>query len=407
MDVCCRSDQNNFVYVENDGKYDIWLEEGVRIGSSYTKEECLDYDEDVLMVDSTSDNPEVDKVILGDIAERNKKVVLDILKRFEKVFITTTTDGNATLPIRHDIVLKDKTKIGRKIQYGRISQIEREEQKKFVKDLLDRNLVEEGDGSFIAPLILVKKKDGTKRIVVDYRQLNDNTVRDNYPIPRIDDTIDRLHGMKVFSTLDATDGFWQILMEEVAKRYTGFMVDGVHYWWKVMPMGLKNAPITFQRAMHMVLKELIGECCLVYMDDIIIYGKDEATHWANLATVLGRLSEYNIAIKPKKCRIGFSKTEYMGFIVGKDGVEMKQDRAEAIRGMKEPATKREIQRFLGMCNYYRKFIRNYSAKTYFMRQLLIDEKWRRNNAWDDDCQKEFDNLKEELCDTKIMAYPIC
>ena len=121
--------------------------------------------------------------------------------------------------------MKDKTKTGRKIQYGRISQIEREEQKKFVKDLLDRNLVEEGDGSFIAPLILVKKKDGTKRIVVDYRQLNDNTVRDNYPIPRIDDTIDRLHGMKVFSTLDATDGFWQILMEKLHKIMTKMPTD--------------------------------------------------------------------------------------------------------------------------------------------------------------------------------------
>ena len=146
-------------------------------------------------------------------------------------------------------------------------------------------------------------------------------------------------------------------------------------------MGLKNAPITFQRTMH------------------TIFGKDEEEHGRNLDKVLQRLEDFGVAIKPKKCKIGFSKTEYMGYMIGSEGVEMLKDRAEAIRGVKVPTCKKEIQRFLGMCNYYRKFIRNFSQKTFYIRKLLVADRWRNKNAWDRKCQKEFENLKEELCST--------
>ena len=139
---------------------------------------------------------------------------------------------------------------GIRVTYGRRNVDDIEEQKKYVQDLLERGLIERGTGEYSAPMLMVKKKDGTKRVVIDYRKLNANTILEDYPIPRMDDTLDRLQGKSVFSTLDATDGFWQILLEELSKEYTGFTVQGIHYRWKVMPMGLKGSPLTFQRAMH-------------------------------------------------------------------------------------------------------------------------------------------------------------
>ena len=130
--------------------------------------------------------------------------------------------------------------------YNRRSLVELEEQRKYVRDLLERDLIEPGDGEFVAPMLMVRKKDGTKRVVIDYRHLNANTVPDYYPIPRIDNLLDYLSGQMIFSTLDATDGFWQILMESYSKKYTGFMVGAQHFQWKVMPMGLTNSPTMFK-----------------------------------------------------------------------------------------------------------------------------------------------------------------
>lgn len=146
---------------------------------------------------------------------------------------------------------------------------------------MDRGLVEEGEGQFVAPLLRVSKK-GT----------------DQYPIPRIDVMLDLLKGYRIFSSLDATDGFWQTLMEMRSRKFTGFVVDGKHYHWVVMPMGLTNAPSTFQRNMDKILGDLIGKSCFVYIDDIIVFGKDEEDHYNNLEKVLARLEEHDLKIKP-------------------------------------------------------------------------------------------------------------
>jgi len=133
------------------------------------------------------------------------------------------------------------------------------------------------------PLLRVNKKGTTKkRLVLDYRQLNANTIPDMYPLPRIDDLLDCLQGAVLFTIIDATDGFWQVLMETKSKKYTGFVVGEKHYQWRVMPMGLANSPSTFQRMMNKVLEGLIGQCCLVYMDDVIVFGKTVEEHNQNL-----------------------------------------------------------------------------------------------------------------------------
>ena len=195
-------------------------------------------------------------------------------------------------------------------------------------------------------MLMVKKKDGSKRIVIDYRKLNTNTLLDDYPIPRIDDTLDRLEGKALFTTLDATDGFWQILMKGLSKDYTGCTVQGVYYRWRVMPMGLKGSPLTFQRAMHHILAELVGKICLVYIDDVIVFGKDEEEHDRNLETVLQRLTKFNVKLKPKKCKVGFEKTGFLGFVVSKEGVSMDPEKTKAIRRITEPKTVKELRRFL-------------------------------------------------------------
>lgn len=202
---------------------------------------------------------------------KNKKIIKQLLRKYKNIFKAETCNGNPKIKIRHRIRLLNKTKKQKRISYSRSNPEDKKEDLNWVRELLNSGLVEEGYGSFVAPMLRVSKKGTTKKpLVLDYRQLNENTVPDMSPIPRIEDMLDQLKGNTVFSTIDATDGFWQVLMEEKSKKYTGFVVDNKHYQWRAMPMGPTNSPSTFQRMMNSVLDELIGKICMVNIDDIIV-----------------------------------------------------------------------------------------------------------------------------------------
>ena len=234
-------------------------------------------EEETLTVDEEPQD-ELGFINYGNMSDERKSKIKKILEKYRDIFKMKTSKGNPDIPIRHKIRLIDDKMAGIRVTYGRRNSEEILKQEKYVKELLERGLIEKGTGEYSAPMLMVKKKDGSKRIVIDYRKLNTNTLLDDYSIPRIDDTLDRLEGKALFTTLDATDGFWQILMEELSKDYTGFTVQGMHYRWRVMPMGLKGSSLTFQRAMHHILAELVGKICLVYIDDVIMFGKDEEEH---------------------------------------------------------------------------------------------------------------------------------
>ena len=214
-----------------------------------------------------------------------------------------------------------------------------------------------------SPVTLKKKKDGSIRFCIDYRALNALTRRDAYPLPRIDDSLAALGGKTFFSVLDLVSGYWQIPVAERDRSKTAFITADGLFEFKVMPFGLTNAPATFQRFMDRVLGGLKWQHLLVYMDDICVFGRDFGSHLQSLRLTFARLSEYNLKLKPSKCRLLQREFIYLGHVVSGDGVRVDKSKIAAILDMPAPQSTKQLRSFLGMCGYYRLFIKNYAARS--------------------------------------------
>jgi hypothetical protein len=207
----------------------------------------------------------------------------------------------------------------------------------------------------------VKKKDGKQRFCIDFRKLNAITTRDVYPIPRIEDCLNALGGNSFFSSFDLFSGFWQIGIDDTDKKKTAFIVDSGLYEFNVMPFGLTNAPATFQRYMDMVLAGLKWTCLLVYLDDICVFSKNLNDHLYKLAEVFQRIQNHNLKMNPAKCQILQQQFTYLGHVITKEGIRADPKKVAAILKMPTPRTLKQLRSFLGLCNYYRKFIQSYNT----------------------------------------------
>ena len=197
--------------------------------------------------------------------------------------------------------------------------------------MVKKGIVEPSYSPWSSPIVLVKKKDGSTRFCVDFRQLNSVTCKDAQPIPRIDDTLDSLSGSCWFSTLDLASGYWQVEMKDSDKEKTAFRTPFGLFHFKVMPFGLCNAPATFQRLMELILKGLNWTSCLVYLDDIIIFSKSIDEHLQRLKEVLSRLELANLKIKPEKCKLFQTSVKYLGHIVSDQGIHTDPEKVSTIQ----------------------------------------------------------------------------
>ena len=243
--------------------------------------------------------------------------------------------------------------------------------------MLAHNIIRESSSPYAAPVVLVPKKGGELRFCIDYRQLNKATVKDRYPLPRIDDTIDALHGAKIFSTLDLFSGYWQIEIEEKDKNKTAFICEYGQFEFNRMPFGLTNAPATFQRLMNRIMRPVLYKSTLVYLDDIIVFSKSIDDHIKHLATVFKLLAENGLKLKLKKCEFCKDKIDYLGHIVSRDGVMPNPKKIQAIVNYPEPRNPKELSSFLGLASYYRRFIRAFAEKAHPLTMLT-----RKNVAWE-------------------------
>ncbi|GKT26746.1 hypothetical protein ADUPG1_013468, partial [Aduncisulcus paluster] len=188
------------------------------------------------------------------------------------------------------------------------------------------------------------KKTGGVRICCDYKKLNQITVSDGYPIPRQDELFAALGGQKIFAALDLKSGYYNVKIQPESQHYTAFITPWGLYEWSRMPFGLKTAPSHFQRCVNSVLRGLIGPKCLVYLDDILVFGEDEGTFVKNLQEVLHRLAEVNLLLNYDKCQIGMREVKYLGFIVNNHGRRIDPDRIQNLRDMKGPSTVKGVQK---------------------------------------------------------------
>lgn len=279
---------------------------------------------------------------------------------------------------------------------------QRGEIEKQVEDMLSRGIITPSSSPWSSPVVLVDKKDGTKRFCVDYRELNKHTIKDSFPLPRIDESIDYLAGAKYFCTLDLAAGYWQVPLDDEAKQKSAFVVPGGLFEFQVMPFGLCNAPSTFQRLMETVLAGLQWKIALIYLDDVIVFGSSVEEVVDRLQVIFTRLREAKLKLKPKKCHLFQREVLYLGHIVSERGVSTDPAKVEVVATWPTPTNVTEVRSFLGLASYYRRFIYKFSDVA---RPLTALTKKENPFIWTDKCETAFQTLKEKLTTAPILAYP--
>lgn len=267
-----------------------------------------------------------------------------------------TKDDLVNSDIFHEIDLKEDVRLPRRQPYittPKLEQIINDT----VQELLERNFIVPSKSPCSSPVVLTKKKDGSYRMYVDYRALNKITTPDPFPLPHINSLLGRI-GSEIFSTLDLHSGYHQISMKPTDRYKTAFVTPSGKYEYTVMPFGLVNAPSTFARHMTDIIRDLQFVC--VYLDDILVFSASQEQHWQHLDQVLGRLQDAGLIVKQKKCIFGAKQVQFLGFNVGIDKTTPLQDKCEAINTFPAPKTVKQAQRFMGLINYYRRFIRDCS-----------------------------------------------
>ena len=278
----------------------------------------------------------------------------------------------------------------------RKSEAERNYLKDEINSMLKAGIIRKSRSPWSSPVVVVPKKGGKKRLCIDYRKLNNVTITEKWPIPNILDILDRFKGSTWFSALDLKSGYWQIKMDPDSIEKTAFTTPDGHYEFLRLPFGLKNAPADFSRIMNIVLGDL--PFVEVYLDDITVHSTTLEQHIENLKVVFKRLKEANLKINAEKCSWCAKSIKVLGHIVSKDQVMMDPEKIAAIKEREPPKNLKQLQSFLGLCNYYRRFIKDFSKIAQPMFSLCIKNV---KFEWSKECHESFDQLKSSL-----VSYPI-
>ncbi|KAL0562064.1 hypothetical protein IC582_002514 [Cucumis melo] len=284
----------------------------------------------------------------------------------------------------------------------RMAPAELKELKVQLQELLDKGFIRPSVSPWGAPVLFVKKKDGSMRLCIDYRELNKVTVKNRYPLPRIDDLFDQLQGATVFSKIDLRSGYHQLRIKDEDVPKTAFRSRYGHYEFIVMSFGLTNAPAVFMDLMNRVFREFLDTFVIVFIDDILIYSKTEAEHEEHLRMVLQTLRDNKLYAKFSKCEFWLKQVSFLGHVVSKAGVSVDPAKIEAVTGWTRPSTVSEVRSFLGLAGYYRRFVENFSRIATPLTQLT------RKGApfvWSKACEDSFQTLKQKLVTAPVLTVP--
>ncbi|KAL0561448.1 hypothetical protein IC582_001876 [Cucumis melo] len=284
----------------------------------------------------------------------------------------------------------------------RMAPAELKELKVQLQELLDKGFIRPSVSPWGAPVLFVKKKDGSMRLCIDYRELNKVTVKNRYPLPRIDDLFDQLQGATVFYKIDLRSGYHQLRIKDEDVPKTAFRSRYGHYEFIVMSFGLTNAPAVFMDLMNRVFREFLDTFVIVFIDDILIYSKTEAEHEEHLRMVLQTLRDNKLYAKFSKCEFWLKQVSFLGHVVSKAGVSVDPAKIEAVTGWTRPSTVSEVRSFLGLAGYYRRFVENFSRIATPLTQLT------RKGApfvWSKACEDSFQTLKQKLVTAPVLTVP--
>ncbi|KAJ9558426.1 hypothetical protein OSB04_013040 [Centaurea solstitialis] len=271
-----------------------------------------------------------------------------------------------------------------------------------LQELLDKGFIRPSTSPWGAPVLFVKKKDGTMRMCIDYRELKKVTVKNKYPLPRIDDLFDQLQGAKFFSKIDLRSGYHQLKVREEDIPKTAFRTRYGHYEFLVMSFGLTNAPAAFMDLMNRVCKPYLDEFVIVFIDDILIYSKTAEEHGEHLRKVLEMLKRERLYAKFSKCEFWLKEVQFLGHIVTQEGIKVDPAKIEAIKDWESPKSPSEVRSFLGLAGYYRRFIEHFSA---IATPLTALTKKDVKFEWTSTCECALNNLKGKLTSAPILTLP--
>ncbi|GJV56907.1 putative reverse transcriptase domain-containing protein [Tanacetum coccineum] len=284
----------------------------------------------------------------------------------------------------------------------RLAPAEMKELAEQLKELSDKGFIRPSSSPWGAPILFVNKKDGSFRMCIDYRELNKLTVKNGYPLPRIDDLFDQLQGSSIYSKIDLRSGYHQLRVREEDIPKTAFRTRYGHYEFRVMPFGLTNAPAVFMDLINRVCKPYLDKFVIVFIDDILICSHNEKEHEEHLKTILELLKKEELYAKFSKCEFWINMVKFLGHVIDSSGIHVDPAKIEAVKNWASPTTPSEIRQFLGLAGYYRRFIEGFSKIAKPLTELT-----QKNQKfdWGEEQEEAFQLLKQKLCAAPILALP--
>ena len=334
-----------------------------------------------------------------DVPLEHKSGIIKLLDKNADLFAKTDADLGHTDTVRMKIDTGSNLPI--KMRPYRVQLNNRKVIDKAVDEMLEAKIISRSRSEWSFPVVIVDKKDGSKRFCVDFRKLNKITKLNSYPLPVIDDILALLGKARYFSSLDLKSGYWQVLMDETDKEKTAFTCHRGLFEFNVMPFGLTNAPAIFQELMNRVLEGLTN-FSVAYLDDILIYSETLTDHLRHIQSVFDRLREHNLRLKLKKCSFLKKGTNYLGFVINENGIQPEHNKVNVIRSLSPPTSVRDVRSFIGMCSYYRRFIPKFSQ---IAEPIIVLTGKYAKFKWGPECQIAFDKLKDALVQLPLLSFP--
>jgi transposase InsO family protein len=405
-------ENNTQMLIHNISQQDLWLEANEPIGTmtSYIPEQTDAID----VYDVRSATPGIK------LTNQQEEAFHNVLDEHQDIFSQNANDLGFCTIKPHTIRTTDETPIKQPARRLRPELVEKVKQQ--VADLLNNGVIRESTSPYSSPIVVVKKKDGSIRMCCDYRALNKKVIQHAYPMPRIEESLQQAAQAKFFTSLDLTAGYNQMAMDSESIPKTAFTPGtGKLYEYLTCPFGLKNAGATFQGTMETIFAEELHKSVIIYIDDVLVMSPTFEDHLNHLKTTFARLRAANLKVKLPKCRFLTDRIQYLGHILTPDGIHMDPDKTKAINEMPTPTSFTELARFLGMCGFYRRFIKDYTkiAKPLFEATAHSPSRQKKKTqtyptpkkkkafaeAFNEDCEQAITKLKEKLTTHPILSFP--
>jgi hypothetical protein len=335
------------------------------------------------------------------LPEQQREAMIELLNNNSDVFATTLEALEECTVAKHEIITSHEYPI--KQRPYRPGSAKEQFIKEEIERMLAAGLIRSSRSPWASPVVVVAKKNGKMRLCVDYRALNKITKKDAFQLPRIDAIFDALSGGLYYSTVDAAAGFWQIAMDKESIEKTAFTTMWGIFEFLVMPFGLTNAPATYQRTMDIVLQDLLWTKAVNFIDDTCVFSKNSfKEHLEHLQETFQRLREAKLKLNPEKCHFGYRQVKLLGHVISREGLQTDPEKVKQVQEMRPPRTITEVRAFLGLAGYYRRYIKNFSARAKPLTELLQKETpW----LWDERRQSAFQDLKDQLMSAEVMMLP--